>query len=562
MAKIVFGIDLGTTYSAVSYVDQYDRAVIHKNLSGKDITPSAVYINHDGNIAVGESAKEEATMNPEGYVDFFKRYMGTPFEELPEEVQAYFTLNGKAHRPEELSSLVLKELKRSVDESSLGVEMEQVVITVPAYFNEAQRMATKTAGELAGLQVMEIIKEPLAAAFDYTQTSGEDNKTFLIYDLGGGTFDATIMSLSSQEVIEVASDGDSQLGGKDWDYRLFEYLRDRFLEEHPDKVLSDGDEKQLQLKAEEVKVKLTNSNETKAKLNFDGNRLVVEISRQEFEEMTRDLLDRSLTITDSLVALATEKGYTIDTILMVGGSTRMPMIKEALKERYGLDPKTHDPDQAVAKGAAVWAVFAYEKGQKIVEKLATGQITEEELSKEEQEIVKHRFSFEEKLQTSVAQFESLSNKEIVTAATKTYGIRLLDADNKRIIKNLIIKNSPLHGGQVIGTTLGSTSTPNQTELYMPIYESDEMDEIVPYNEYMEEQKIGEIFMELPPGLELYSPIEVKLTLNDQGLLYAYVEEKIHGRKAEAELQLRGMMTEEEIKQAEEYISQTQLVDEI
>ncbi|MGV3145770.1 Hsp70 family protein [Streptococcus parasuis] len=561
MEKIVFGIDLGTTYSAVSYVDSYDKPVILKNRNGKDITPSAIYFAEDGNIVVGQAAKEEAEMDPIGYVEFFKRYMGTSFEELPNNVKEKFTIGSKKYRPEELSSLVLKELKRSVDESSLGVEMEQVVITVPAYFNEAQRMATKTAGELAGLQVLEIIKEPLAAAFDYTQSNGEDNKTFLIYDLGGGTFDATIMSISDQEVIEVASEGDSQLGGKDWDQRIFEFLYEKFMEVHPDYKFTPGDEKQLLLKSEEVKVKLTNSETTKAKLNFDGEKAQPVITRQDFEEMTEDLLERTLEITDQLIEIASGKGFSIDTILLVGGSTRMPMIKEALQLKYGLEPKTHDPDQAVAKGAAIWAVFAYIKGQRIVEQLASGELHEDDLTKEQQEVLRNKDSFYDKLNTSVASFGNLNDKEIVTAATKTYGVKLFHG-NELKIQNIIIKNSPLIGGYITGTIGAGTRYESQSEVLIEIIESDEMKDVVDYKDYMAEQMIGELLLTMPAGLPIGSPIEVTLTLNDQGIINAYAKELTDGRDASAEIQIKGLMTGEEIEEAIEHINTMNIVDEI
>ncbi|NQG98193.1 Hsp70 family protein [Streptococcus suis] len=561
MEKIVFGIDLGTTYSAVSYVDSFDKPVIMKNRNGKDITPSAIYFSEDGNIVVGQAAKEEADMDPAGYVEFFKRYMGTPFDELPDSVKKKFTIGTKQYRPEELSSLVLKELKRSVDESSLGVKMEQVVITVPAYFNEAQRMATKTAGELAGLQVLEIIKEPLAAAFDYTQSSGDDNKTFLIYDLGGGTFDATVMSISEQEVIEVASEGDSQLGGKDWDQRIFELLHEKFLEEHPDYVFSLGDEKQLLLKSEEIKVKLTNSETTKAKLNFDGEKAQPVITRQDFEDMTVDLLERTLEITDSLIEIARGKGFNIDAILLVGGSTRMPMIKKALQSKYGLEPKTHDPDQAVAKGAAIWAVFAYIKGQKIVEQLSSGELQENNLTKEQQEVLRNRDSFSDRLNTSVASFGNLNDKEIVTAATKTYGVKLFYGDELKI-QNIIIKNSPLVGGCISGTIGAGTRYESQSEVLIEIIESDEMQDIVDYKEYMAEQMIGELLLTMPVGLPIGSPIEVTLTLNDQGLINAYAKELTGGRDANAEIQIKGLMTGAEIEDAIEHINTMNIVDEI
>ena len=562
MEKIVFGIDLGTTYSAVSYVDSYDKPVIMKNRSGKDITPSAIYFSKEGNIVVGQVAKEEADMDPTGYVEFFKRYMGTPFEELPDSVKKKFTIGTKEYRPEELSSLVLKELKRSVDESSLGVKMEQVVITVPAYFNEAQRLATKTAGELAGLQVLEIIKEPLAAAFDYTQNSGDDNRTFLIYDLGGGTFDATVMSISEQEVIEVASEGDSQLGGKDWDQRIFEFLYEKFIEEHPDYVFSPGDEKQLLLKAEEIKVRLTNSETTKAKLNFDGKKSQPFITRQDFEELTVDLLERTLDITDELINNSKAKGFKIDAILLVGGSTRMPMIKEALQSKYGLEPKTHDPDQAVAKGAAIWAVFAYTKGQKIVEKLASGELHEDSLTKEQKELLKNKDSFGEKLNTSVASFSNLSDKEIVTAATKTYGVKMIDKNDRPIIVNIIMKNTPLSGGYVTGKSKCYTLADSQELVEMKIYESDETEEVVNYKDFMVEQLVGQVDLGLPVGLPKGSPLEVTLTLNDQGIINAYAKEETHGRDASAEIHIKGLMTEKEMSDAVAHMNTLNIVDEI
>lgn len=554
--KIVFGIDLGTTYSGVAYVNEHDIPTMQKDLSeGREITPSAVYITENGDISVGQSAKDELVMDPSGYVDLFKRYMGRVSEDLPEQ----FTLHGKTYRPEQLSAFVLQELKRSVDESSLGGEMEDVVITCPAYFSEAERMATKQAGEMAGLNVMAVIKEPLAAAIDYTHAFGDSGSTFLVYDLGGGTFDATIMAITSDSIQEVVSDGDSQLGGKDWDAALVYELKEQFRAEHPEHQLSLGEEKQLVGWAEEAKKKLTNKETTKVKINLEGNRMVTEISRQMFNELTDDLVERTLDITDALIEKAQAKGISIDTILLVGGSTRMPIIKEKLQAKYGIEPKMHDQDLAVAKGAAIWAVNTYEKNAEFIDNFKNGQVDLETLSNEKKEIIEKSEHYSSDLNTNFAAFGSLAGKEIATVATKTYGVTMYFGEELKI-KNIIMKNSDLEEGRVMGQTHGNTMNDGQSAVVFDIFESDDEEEI---NDYVDQDlKIGTLTMEIGTWLPAGSPVEVTLTLNEEGMINAYAKELTGGSEARAEIKLKGVMTKEEVASIKEENKLITIIDEI
>ena len=346
MSKIV-GIDLGTTFSAIAHINEHGIPEIIPNGSGHRLTPSVIFYDN-GEFIVGEYAKQNAAAVPEFIVEFIKREMGKPLTEFSRE------FGGKEYSPEELSAEILKTLKKDA-ETVLKEEVTDAVITVPAYFNDPERQATIRAGEIAGLNVQRIINEPTAAALAYGIHYSGTASTVLVFDLGGGTFDVTIMEVTGQKMTILATDGDHRLGGKDWDDRIIEYIADAFEIEHSVNPLDDNAAYQdLQLRSLDAKIQLSAINRARIITNYAGKSHHIELTRQKFEELTIHLVERCKSTIDLVlkeVGLTTDR---IDTVLLVGGSTRLPMIQNMLIEHFGKQPDSSvNPDEAVVYGAAV-----------------------------------------------------------------------------------------------------------------------------------------------------------------------------------------------------------------
>ena len=349
----VFGIDLGTTYSAVANIDEFDRPTVVPNDINEPTTPSAVYFESEENVVVGVEAKNMAEIEPEAVVQFVKRFMGRRDEFL-------FEHDGKQYEPEEISAIILKGLVEKAQQT-LDDDVSDVVITVPAYFDEAQRVATRNAGVMAGLNVLDIVNEPIAAAFSYGVQNREADETILVYDLGGGTFDVSVIRVDSEGVRILVTGGNHELGGKDWDDRLINWLATAFEEENGVNPLTDPHAHQeLRMKAESTKKRLSQKTKDPFTFSFAGNHSRIEITREKFEEITADLLDQTVQVTkETIEQLADKTGSDqIDRILLVGGSSLMPMVKERIDSEFGVESQIHDPAECVAKGAAVWGVKA------------------------------------------------------------------------------------------------------------------------------------------------------------------------------------------------------------
>ena len=368
MGKAV-GIDLGTTNSVVSIIEGGEPTVI-ANSEGSRLTPSVAGFNKNGERLVGASAKRQAIISPERTVISIKRKMGTNDK---------VSIDGKAYTPEEISAMILQKLKADA-ESYLGQTVTEAVITVPAYFNDAQRTATKNAGEIAGLNVLRIINEPTAAALAYGLDKKKDEK-ILVFDLGGGTFDVSMLEIASTAdggaVVEVLSThGDTNLGGDDWDQRIVEYVSGEFQKQNGIDLKKDRQALQRVREAsEKAKIELSNVTQTNINLPFismtpEGPaHLDVNLTRAKFEELTADLVDRCRIPFEKAISDANLKASDIDEIVLVGGSTRMPMVQELVKKLGGgKEPnKGVNPDEVVAIGAAVQAgVLSGETGNKIL----------------------------------------------------------------------------------------------------------------------------------------------------------------------------------------------------
>jgi len=349
MGKAV-GIDLGTTNSVVAVLEGGEPTVI-ANAEGNRTTPSIVAFKAE-EVLVGELAKRQAITNPDNTVRSIKRHIGTNWKE---------NFEGKDYTPQEISARILQKLKRDA-ESYLGDDVTDAVITVPAYFNDAERQATKEAGQIAGLNVLRIINEPTAASLSYGLENNEDQK-ILVFDLGGGTFDVSILEIS-EGVFEVKStSGDSKLGGDDWDQRVMDWLIEKFKSSTGIDLSNDKMAIQrVQEGAEKAKIELSSTSETEINLPFitandaGPQHLLEKLSRSEFEKITADLVERTKEPVENALSDAGMKFSDIDHVILVGGSTRMPSVQQLVKSLTGKDPhKGVNPDEVVASGAAIQA---------------------------------------------------------------------------------------------------------------------------------------------------------------------------------------------------------------
>ena len=357
MARAV-GIDLGTTNSVVAVLEGGEPKVI-ANAEGFRTTPSVVAFTKDGEVLVGETAKRQAVTNVDRTITSVKRHMGTEWKTQP--------IDGKTYTPQEISARILQKLKRDA-EQYLGDSVTDAVITVPAYFNDAERQATKEAGEIAGLNVLRIINEPTAAALAYGLDKGKEDELILVFDLGGGTFDVSLLEVGKDDdfsTIQVrATAGDNRLGGDDWDQRLVDYLIKQFKDTTGVDVSNDRIALQrLKEAAEQAKKELSSSTSTSINLPYlslteSGPVSLSEtITRAKFEDLTKDLLDRTKKPFEDVIREAGIKVSDIDHVVLVGGSTRMPAVSELVKqETGGKEPnKGVNPDEVVAVGAALQA---------------------------------------------------------------------------------------------------------------------------------------------------------------------------------------------------------------
>lgn len=537
--KRIYGIDLGTTYSAIAYVDEFNQAEIIPNSDNERVTPSVVFFESPTNIVVGSVAKEAAKHDSESVVDFVKRQMGTDYA---------FHYEGVDYKPEEISSYILRRLAEDAKKTGEH-DVKDVVITCPAYFGEAERNATRLAGELAGLNVLQILDEPAAAALFYGLNCRGERKNAIVYDLGGGTFDVSVVSVDDAEIKIVCTDGDHRLGGKDWDDALVRFLVSEFENSTGIENILDDPETSYDLRydAEKAKQSLTKRDSTKARVSSGGERLNVEITRERFEELTRDLVDRTIDFTRSVLETAKTKGVEkIDAFLLVGGSTRMPMIearvREAFAESLGCEPQQFEVDEAVAKGAALFGqcrhikIALEEKAQELAGK------SFEELTERERETVVDQTSAEQGVSSEYVL--ETSKTSITTVATKSYGVQA-KKDGVRVVRNLIERQTPT---PTIASQIFFTEDADADCIELRVFANNLSAADAPLEESVE---IGTATLDLPPGLPARSKVRVNFELSPEGRLEMTAVEETTNAQIVATFQADVGMNEEEIAAAKE-----------
>ncbi len=349
MSSAAVGIDLGTTYSAIAAVNKFGVPEIIHNAEGERITPSVVLFEGD-EVIVGTYAKQSAVAFPEQIVEFVKRHMGDP--------EYLFSYRGQQYSAEQISGFILAKLKHDA-ELRLQSRIDQAVITVPAYFGERQRRATFRAGEFAGLKVLKLVNEPTAAAFAYGLGNTAPFRRVLVFDLGGGTFDVSIIEFSGRDLSVVATTGDHQLGGADWDDSLIKFAAHQFRSRHGFDPLDDlAAYHDLRDKCTNAKLSLSRRPKVGLFYDFKGKILKLEVTREKFEDLSVGLLNRCRALTLEVLSDARLSPSDIETVVLAGGSTRMPMVREMIKGIFGAEPATDiNPDECVAHGAALTAAI-------------------------------------------------------------------------------------------------------------------------------------------------------------------------------------------------------------
>ena len=370
MGKII-GIDLGTTNSCVAVMEGNEPVVI-TNSEGKRTTPSIVGFVNEGDRKIGDPAKRQAVTNPEKTIYSIKRFMGSSYDESKSEINKVpykivnegnsprVEINNRKYSPQEISAAVLQKMKQTA-EDYLGESVSEAVITVPAYFNDAQRQATKEAGEIAGLTVKRIINEPTAAALAYGLDKKSKDMKIVVFDCGGGTHDVSVLDLGDGVFEVLATDGDTHLGGDDFDQAIIDYLVDEFKKDNQMDISKDSIALQrLKEAAEKAKVELSSSPETEINLPYitadstGPKHLVVKLTKSKFEQLTQTLVERTIEPCKTAMSNANLTVGEIDEIILVGGTTRIPAIQEAVKKFFGKEPsKGVNPDEVVALGAAI-----------------------------------------------------------------------------------------------------------------------------------------------------------------------------------------------------------------
>lgn len=499
---MVLGIDLGTTHSCVAYIDETGQPAIISSAMGEDTTPSAVFFEAPGSAVVGRAAKNQALVAPELVAQLVKREMGTSAE---------YMYHGERHTPETVSALILRELARCAAEQT-GRQSRDAVITMPAYFGIAEREATMRAGQLAGLNVLDVLAEPVAAAMHYRSLRGgaatRGPRYLLVYDLGGGTFDTTVIRLEGDDVTVVCTDGEARLGGADWDQAIAGYLLDQVEAAHPgahperDPLFMQD----LLISAEQLKRDLSTVQTRRHIMRFGGRATQVELTRAKVEDLTADLLERTVQVTERAITTARRKGVAnFDEVLLAGGMSRFPAVARVLKERFGFDARQHEPELAVAKGAALFALL------RTVRPEGNGAADSAE-------------AVAARLGISVPEVQRLAATRVATVVPRAFGVKGIDGRDplaltdpvnaRQIVVHLLPANTPLPADT--GPYPFHTVIDNQRMVGVEVWEQAGPQES---EDLAENRKVGEgLLRNLPPRLPARTQIEITFFMSETGLL--------------------------------------------
>lgn len=541
MNKKVYGIDLGTTYSCIAHVDEHGVPVILPNTEGDLTTPSVVYFESAESIVVGKAAKEVAALEPDQVVSTVKRVMGDASWE--------FSAFSKTYKPQDISSFILRKVVKDA-ETATGDRIENVVITCPAYFGVNEKEATKQAGVLAGLNVLYVIPEPTAAALCYGIEQTED-QIVMVYDLGGGTFDVSLIEIRSGEINVVCTGGDHQLGGKNWDDAVVNYLASCFEQETgiaADDLLGDIETYQELLNgAEDAKKTLSSRQTTARPVRFNGKRAKVELSREKFDEITSPYLQQTLSLTEQEIEKAKQKGFSkIDKLLLVGGSTYMPQVMEAVKAKFEMEVRQFDPNQAVAKGAAIFGFKCYlDEEIKIKVAEQTGEdstIIDLRLGGAAVEEAQRQVAVEHGL--ALPAVKKLSETKVSNVTSKSFGIVVVDPSRgQEIVANLITKDSrvPVEVTQQFGT-----HEEGQISADLRCMENQAEDKTVPLEDC---KTVGKAELHFGDPLAAGSPVEITFQLGPDGLLQMKGRDLTKGKEVEAQFKTESIMEVEELEEA-------------
>lgn len=519
MDGMVYGIDLGTTNSAIAVYEK-DESRILKNMDGDEITPSVVFftgLDSSGNddSLVGIQAKNSAATAPEQVVQFIKRFMG-----FHGDAYNFTAPSGKTYTPEMISALILRKVCKDAEQYVGEGSVQNVVITVPAYFDDARRTATKQAGKIAGLNVLRVINEPTAAAIAFGLDINESGKV-LVYDLGGGTFDVTIMDINDGNFDVVATGGDAQLGGVNFDQKVLALILRKLAEQgceiddEDDALMAD-----IREKAEKTKLQLSNVETARPAFMVDGKTYRTEITREEFEKESEPLMQRTQFLLNEVMTAATLSWGEIDHLLVVGGSTRMPMVKKMLENLSGKEVVYKvDPDTAVARGAAIFA--------STLEGDSDGNASP---GKE------------------LEPYSSISQKISISDVTsQSLGVVTLDGNNmNHHVNTVIIPNNtkiPTKKSVVVYTV-----TDNQTHIRVEVTEGND-----PELEFV--RVIGSSTLSIPPYPK-DSPVEIIYAYDPDQTIYIEVIDKVTNISLGAfQIDRASNMTEEEVKNATSIVGQ-------
>lgn len=516
-----YGIDLGTTYSCIATLDRNGNPeVIRNQADASDTLASAVFFESADNVVIGNSAKDMVETDGERVVQFVKREIGKPNART-------YEFDGKTYTPVEISTLILKRLKQMVEEQ--GGSVDDVVITCPAYFGLEERNATKKAGEMAGMNVLNLINEPTAAALSYCARQFQEERTILVYDLGGGTFDVTIVKMALvmnadgnevQKVTVVATGGNDELGGKDWDDKLFDFILQACCDENgltPDEI--DVETRQLiRGRVETTKKKLSNAETAKVKVNVNGAMTTINISREEFESLTSDKVAQTMNYVEE--TLQNAGNIEIDMVLLVGGSTYMPMIRNAVEGRFPGKVQIHEPDRAVAMGATIYASMLVEESE------ANPVPDPDPVNPSGKDNINSETDTGGSCSRSAGAGSGITTNFILDEPLpRSFGPGVLNDSGDYIIDN-IIKMGELMPATCVKTYY--TAADNMEKIVLRAFENMCMDDALTpcVNNYGEEQPtdpahnvklLGELDMLLPPNTRKGSPIEVTFQVDASGV---------------------------------------------